>query len=87
MPANGSPAGVLLHEGEHHTFNEVLGKSLPEYVKDLHTLADNGNKVAQNAISHATIVTADLLGIKHNHREDGNKSDLNAVRALIEQHP
>ena len=85
VPANGSPSGVLLHEGEHHTFNEVLGKALPSYVKDLRTLADNGNKIAQNAISHATIITADLLGIKHNLRENGNKSDLNAVRALIEQ--
>lgn len=85
MPANSSPVGVLLHEGEHHTFAELLGKSLPEYVKDLHTLAANGHVIANNAMLHAAIVTADLLGIKHNLRGKITKADFNAVRALIEQ--
>lgn len=85
MPKNGSPAGVLLHEGKHVTFEDVLGNSLPEYVKDLHTLADNGNKVAQDAITHAAIAIADVLGIKHNLLEGGTKADLKNLRALIEQ--
>jgi hypothetical protein len=85
MPKDGSPAGVLLHEGKHVTFEDVLGNSLPEYVKDLHTLADNGNKVAQDAITHAAIAVADVLGIKHNLLEDGTKADLKNLRALIEQ--
>ena len=85
MPKNGSPAGVLLHEGKHVTFEDVLGNSLPEYVKDLHTLADNGNKVAQDAITHAAIAVADVLGIKHNLLEGGTKADLKNLQALIEQ--
>lgn len=85
MPKNGSPAGVLLHEGKHVTFEDVLGNSLPEYVKDLHTLADNGNKVAQDAITHAAIAVADVLEIKHNLLEGGTKADLKNLRALIEQ--
>ncbi|MBK7544112.1 MAG: hypothetical protein IPI57_20740 [Candidatus Competibacteraceae bacterium] len=85
MPKNGSPAGVLLHEGKHVTFEDVLGNSLPEYVKDLHTLANNGNKVAQDAITHAAIAVADVLGIKHNLLEGGTKADLKNLRALIEQ--
>ena len=85
MPKNGSPAGVLLHEGKHVTFEDVLGNSLPEYVKDLHTLADNSNKVAQDAITHAAIAVADVLGIKHNLLEGGTKADLRNLRTLIEQ--
>lgn len=85
MPKNGSPVGVLLHEGKHVTFEDVLGNSLPEYVKDLHTLADNGNKVAQDAITHAAIAVADVLGIKHNLLESGTKVDLKNLRTLIEQ--
>ena len=85
MPNNGSPVGVLLHEGKHVTFEDVLGNSLPEYVKDLHTLADNGNKVAQDAITHAAIAVADVLGFKHNLLEGGTKADLKNLRALIEQ--
>jgi hypothetical protein len=85
MPKNGSPAGVLLHEGKHVTFEDVLGNSLPEYVKDLHTLADNGNKVAQDAITHAAIAVADVLGVKHNLLEGGTKANLKNLRALIEQ--
>lgn len=85
MPKNGSPAGVLLHEGKHVTFENVLGNSLPEYVKDLHALADNGNKIAQDAITHAAIAVADVLGIKHNLLEGGTKADLKNLRALIEQ--
>lgn len=85
MPKNGSPIGVLLHEGKHVTFEDVLGNTLPSYVKDLHTLANNGNKVARDAITHAAIVSADILGIEHNLREGGTKEDLDAIRALIEE--
>lgn len=88
MPANGSPLGVLLHEGKHASFESVLGDSLPSYVKDLHTLAESGNKVAQDAISHAAIASAEILGIKHNLLENGTKTDLANLRSLIEErHP
>jgi hypothetical protein len=86
MPANGSPAGVLLHEGSHApTFKGILGDSLEMYLKDLDTLADNGNKSARNAITQATIAVADVLGIKHNLMQGGNKTDLKNVQALIEE--
>lgn len=85
MSKNGSPIGVLLHEGKHVAFENVLGDTLPSYVKDLHTLANSGNKVAQDAITHAAIVSADILGIEHNLREGGTKEDLDTIRALIEE--
>jgi hypothetical protein len=86
MPADGSPLGVLLHEGSHApTFNEILGDSLEGYLKDLDTLAENGNETARNAIAQATIAVADVLGIKHNLMQGGNKTDLKNVQALIEE--
>ncbi len=84
MPKGGSPAGVLLHEGKHATFADVLGDSLQEYVKDLHTLAKNGNKVAQDAITHSVLAAADTLGIKYNLLNGGNRADLENLRAIIE---
>jgi hypothetical protein len=86
MPADGSPLGVLLHEGSHaSTFNEILGDSLEGYLKDLDTLAEGGNKTAQNAITQATIAVADVLGIKHNLLQGGSKADLKNIQALIEE--
>ena len=85
MPVGGSPLGVLLHEGKHATFNEVLGKTLKLYTKDLYTLAESGNQSARDAIVHATIASADILGIKHNLREGGTREDLDTVRAAIEE--
>jgi hypothetical protein len=85
MPAGGTPAGVLLHEGKHATFKDVLGKALNEYVNDLRTLADNGNQAARDAIVHATIAAAEILGIEHTLYNGGTKADLDAVRAAIEE--
>lgn len=86
MPANGSPAGVLLHEGSHApTFKEILGDSLDGYLKDLDTLAEGGNKTAQDAITQATIAVANVLGIEHNLLTNGTKADLKNIQALIEE--
>lgn len=85
MPAGGSPIGVLLHEGKHSTFSEVLGDSLSSYVNDLRTMADSGNQTARDAILQATVAAADLLGIKHGLREGGTLADLDNVRAAIEE--
>lgn len=85
MPLGGSPIGVLLHEGKHATFKEVLGKALNDYASDLRTLADNGNQAARDAIVHATVAAAEILGIKHGLYEGGTRTDFDAVRAAIEE--
>ena len=85
MPAGGSPIGVLLHEGKHATFKDVLGGSLNSYVNDLRTLANNGNQAARDAIIHATVAAADLLGIKHGFKDKESTTDLDSTRAAIEE--
>jgi len=86
MPVNGSPAGVLLHEGSHApTFKQILGDSIEGFLSDLDKLAANGNKAAQKAIMHATIASANVLGIKHNLGKGGSKEDFANVQALIEE--
>jgi hypothetical protein len=86
MPVNGSPAGVLLHEGSHApTFKQILGDSIERFLSDLDKLAANGNKAAQKAIMHATIASANVLGIKHNLDKGGSKEDFANVQALIEE--
>ena len=86
MPVNGSPAGVLLHEGSHApTFKQILGDNLEGFLSDLDKLASNGNKTAQKAIMHATIASANVLGIKHNLDMSGSKEDFANVQALIEE--
>ncbi len=86
MPVNGSPAGVLLHEGSHApTFKQILGDSIEGFLSDLDKLAANGNKTAQKAIMHATIASANVLGIKHSLDMGGSKEDFANVQALIEE--
>jgi hypothetical protein len=86
MPKNGSPLGVLLHEGGHTaSFKDILGDSINGYLADIDTIARNGNKIAQTAITHATIATANVLGIKHELTENSTKKDLEEIQALIEQ--
>lgn len=86
MPVNGSPAGVLLHEGSHApTFKQILGDNLEGFLSDLDKLAANGNKAAQKAIMHATIASANVLGIKHSLDMGGSKEDFANVQALIEE--
>lgn len=86
MPVNGSPAGVLLHEGSHApTFKQILGGSIEGFLSDLDKLAANGNKAAQKAIMHATIASANVLGIKHSLDMGGSKEDFANVQALIEE--
>jgi hypothetical protein len=86
MPVNGSPVGVLLHEGSHApTFKQILGDNLEGFLSDLDKLAANGNKAAQKAIMHATIASANVLGIKHNLDMGGSKEDFANVQALIEE--
>ena len=86
MPVNGSPAGVLLHEGSHApTFKQILGDNLEGFLSDLDKLATNGNKAAQKAITHATIASANVLGIKHSLDMGGSKEDFANVQALIEE--
>lgn len=86
MPVNGSPTGVLLHEGSHApTFKEILGGALDSYLSDLDKLAAAGNKAAQKAIMHATIASANVLGIKHDLNNGGSKEDFANVQALIEE--
>jgi hypothetical protein len=86
MPVNGSPAGVLLHEGSHApTFKQILGDNLEGFLSDLDKLAANDNKAAQKAIMHATIASANVLGIKHSLDMSGSKEDFANVQALIEE--
>lgn len=86
MPVNGSPTGVLLHEGSHApTFKKILGGTLDSYLSDLDKLAATGNKAAQKAITHATIASANVLGIKHDLNNGGSKEDFANVQALIEE--
>lgn len=80
-----SPLGILLHEGKHATFKDVLGDSLESYVKDLQIIANTGNQSAQSAIKHAALVAAKTLGIKHDLTMDSKLADFNNVRALIEE--
>jgi 8-oxo-dGTP pyrophosphatase MutT (NUDIX family) len=86
MPASGGPAGVLLHEGKHATFKEVLGDSLGQYVGDLHTMAEAGNELARRAMTQATLSAADSLGVEHYLREEwAGRGELDRVRREVEQ--
>lgn len=80
-----SPLGILLHEGKHATFKDVLGDSLESYVKDLQTIANTGNQSAQSAIKHAALAAAKTLGIKHDLTMGSRLADFNNIRALIEE--
>lgn len=86
MPKNGSPLGVLLHEGGHTAaFKDVLGNSINDYLADIDTITRNGNKTAQMAITHATIATANVLKIPHNLTENSSIEDLKNIQTHIEQ--
>jgi len=86
MPVSGGAAGVLLHEGKHATFKDVLGDSLNQYVEDLHTMAEAGNELARRAMTQATLSAADSLGIEHFLREEwAGRGELDRVREEVER--